>query len=124
MVGPLRYFMVTWLSFGVLDTVVESASTTVLTVTPICRVVGGDDMTGCGRDATVKTYHIAVSIIAQLPGHRVAKGRGRREHVLTGFVRRLGTGRGRREHVLRDAACDIGSVRAIDRGFKSNVVSL
>jgi hypothetical protein len=74
MVGPLRYFMVTWLSFGVLDTVVESASTTVLTVTPICRVVGGDDMTGCGRAATVKTYHIAVGIIAQLSGHRVAKG--------------------------------------------------
>jgi hypothetical protein len=31
-------------------------------------------MTGYGGAATVETYHIAVSFVAQLPGQKVAEG--------------------------------------------------
>jgi hypothetical protein len=47
---------------------VESASTFASAGTPTWRVVGGDDMTGCSGAATVETCHMAVSVIAQLPG--------------------------------------------------------
>jgi acyl CoA:acetate/3-ketoacid CoA transferase beta subunit len=92
---------------------VESASTVVSAGTHTWRVVGGDDMTGCGGAATVETCHMAVSVIAQLHGQRVAGGGrlGRLE-----FCGCLGTGRGRRGHVVDDATLGIGSVqpRAVD----------
>jgi hypothetical protein len=87
---------------------VESASTIVSASTPTWRVVGDDDMTGYGGAATVKTCHMTVSDIVQLPEHRVARGGrlGRLE-----FRGRLGTGGGRRGHAVGDAAWCIGSLR-------------
>jgi hypothetical protein len=46
---------------------VEFASTIVPAGTPTWRVVGGDDMTDCGETTTIKTCHMIVSVIAQLP---------------------------------------------------------
>jgi hypothetical protein len=53
---------------------VEFASTIVPADTHTWRVVEGDDMTGCGETTTVETCHMAVSVIAQLPGRRVPEG--------------------------------------------------
>jgi hypothetical protein len=88
---------------------VESASTVVPASTPIWRVVGGDDMTGCSDAVTVGTCHMVVSAIAQLLGQRVAGG------GMLGcleFRGRLGTGVGRREHAVGDTVWGIGSVRS------------
>jgi hypothetical protein len=87
---------------------VESASTVVPADTPTWRVVGGDNMTGYGGAAMVETCYMAMSVIAQLPGQRVAGGGrlGRLE-----FRGRLGTDGGRRGHVVDDAALGIGSVQ-------------
>jgi hypothetical protein len=57
-------------------------------------------MTGCGGAVTIETCHMAVSVIVQLPGHRVAGGDrlGRLQ-----FHGRLGTDGGRRGHAVGDA---------------------
>jgi hypothetical protein len=95
---------------------VESVSTVVPTDTPTWRVIGGDDMTGCGGAATVETCHMTVSVIAQLPGQRIVGGGklGRLE-----FRGRLRTGGGRPGHAVNDAIWDIGFVRprAMNSGF-------
>jgi hypothetical protein len=80
---------------------IESALTVVSAGTPTWRVVGGDGMTGCSGAATVETCHMTVSVIAQLPGQRVAGGGGLGRLKFRG---RLGTGGGRRGHVVDDAA--------------------
>jgi hypothetical protein len=84
--------------------------------TPTWRVVGGDDMTGCSGVVTVETCHMAVSVIAQLPGQRVVGGGrlGRME-----FHGRLGIDGGRCGYVMSDVAWGIGSVRpqAVDSGL-------
>jgi hypothetical protein len=53
---------------------VDFASTIVPAGTHTWRVVEGDDMTGCGETTTVEICHMAVSVIAQLPGQRVLEG--------------------------------------------------
>jgi hypothetical protein len=73
---------VIWLSFGgtrrgglfEMIGMVEFASTIVPDDTPTWRIVGGDDMTDCSETTTVETCHMAVSVIAQLPGQRVPEG--------------------------------------------------
>jgi hypothetical protein len=93
--------------YEMVDTV-ESASTVVSTGTPTWRVIGCYDITGCSGAATIETCHMAVSVIAQLPGQRVAGG-GRLGSLE--FRGRLGTGGGRHGHTMNDAAWGIGSVR-------------
>jgi hypothetical protein len=94
----------------------ESASTIISADTPIWRVIGGNDMTGCSGVVMVETCHMAVSDIAQLSGQRVAGG-GTLVHLE--FRGRLGTSGGRRGHAMDDAAWGIGSVRpwAVDSGL-------
>jgi hypothetical protein len=75
----------------------ESASTIISASTPTRRVVGGDDMIGCGGAARVETCHMAVSAIAQLPGQRIAGG-GRLDPLK--FRGRLGTSACRRGHAV------------------------
>jgi hypothetical protein len=53
---------------------VESTSTIEPADTPTCRVIGGDNMIDCSGATTVETYHMAVSIITQFFGQRVAEG--------------------------------------------------
>jgi hypothetical protein len=53
--------------YEMVDTV-ESASTVVSADTPTWRVIGCDDITGYSGAAMVETCHMAVSVIAQLPG--------------------------------------------------------
>jgi hypothetical protein len=53
-----------------------------------------------GGAATVKTYHMTVSVIAQLPGQRIAGG------GMLGcldFLGHLGTSGGRHGHAVSDA---------------------
>jgi hypothetical protein len=80
---------------------VESASTVVSAGTPTWRVVGDDGMTGCSGAATVETCHMTMSVIAQLPGQRVAEGGGLDSLEFRG---RIGTGGGRRGHAVDDSA--------------------
>jgi hypothetical protein len=52
--------------FEMIDTV-ESAFTVVLADTPTWRIIGGNDMISCGSAVIVKSCHMVVSVIAQLP---------------------------------------------------------
>jgi hypothetical protein len=91
----------------------EFVSTIVSTDTLTWRVIGDDDMTGYGGAMTIEIFHMAVSIIAQLSGQRVAEG-DRLGHL--GFLRRLRVDGGRHGHTVGDAAWGIRSVqpRAVD----------
>jgi hypothetical protein len=58
-------------------------------------------MIGCSGAAMVETFHMAMSVIAQLPGQRVAGG-----GMLSclEFRGRLGTDGDRHGHIVSDAA--------------------
>jgi hypothetical protein len=95
---------------------VNFASIVVSAGTPTWRVVGGDDMTGCSGVATIETCHMAVSVIAQLSGQRVAGGD---RLGLLEFHGRLGTDGDRCGYAVDDAARGIRSMRpwAVDTGL-------
>jgi hypothetical protein len=86
-------------------------------------LIRDDDMTGCSGAATVEICYMAMSVIAQLSGQRIARG-GRLGYLE--FRGRLGTGGGRRGHAVDDAAWGIRSVqpRAVDSGLMRWVFGL